>query len=273
MRLLVSFASEADVPAALMGGADIIDAKNPGSGALGPVSNAVLREIHVACAGARPVTAALGDAKDEAAIEHAARDFCAAGTALVKIGFAGIASAARVESLLAAAVRGAKRSEGGKANTPSQRGISALCESGVVAVAYAEPEHAACLAHAALVVAAARAGAAGVLLDTADKSGPGLRHLLDGATLAAWVAGAHEMGLFVALAGKLTLDDLSFAHEVGADIAGVRGAACEAGRSGRVVIEKVRALRARCDVIDREVEVRLKADATYASVRHGTENR
>src|SRR5438874_2672167 len=108
MRLLVSVANAAEASAALLGGADIIDAKDPHNGALGAVSGAVLREIRVACAGARPLTAALGDATTEAEVEQAARDFCTAGAALVKVGFAGIACARRVESLIAAAVRGAR---------------------------------------------------------------------------------------------------------------------------------------------------------------------
>ena len=61
--------------------------------------------------------------------------------------------------------------------------------------------------------------------------------------LAAWVADAHDAGLLVALAGKLTADDLTFVRDAGADIAGVRGAACDGGRTGRVTADKVRLLR------------------------------
>ena len=46
MRLLVSVASATEASAALAGGADVIDAKNPLAGALGAVSVGVLREIH-----------------------------------------------------------------------------------------------------------------------------------------------------------------------------------------------------------------------------------
>src|SRR3989442_5255876 len=108
MRLLVSVSSAAEASAALAGGADVIDAKEPLAGALGAVSMEVLREIHAAVAGARIVTAALGDAADEAAIERAAREFVAAGAVLVKVGFAGIASAGRVAALTAAASHGAQ---------------------------------------------------------------------------------------------------------------------------------------------------------------------
>ena len=40
---------------------------------------------------------------------------------------------------------------------------------------------------------------------------------------------------------RLQPDDLEFARDAGADIAGVRGAACEGGRTGRVTAELVRA--------------------------------
>ena len=232
MRLLVSVASAAEASAALAGGADVIDAKDPLAGALGAVSIEVLREIHAAVAGRRPVTAALGDAADEKSIERAARAFADAGAVLVKVGFAGIASTGRVTALIAAAVDGARAGSDGN--------------SGVVAVAYADADRAATLAPSALVEVAARAGATGLLLDTADKSGPGLRELVTPNALAAWVAVAHGTGLLVALAGKLTADDLTYVRNAGADIAGVRGAACNGGRTGRVTADKVRLLRALC---------------------------
>ena len=232
MRLLVSVASAAEAAAALAGGADVIDAKDARAGALGAVSTGVLREIHAAVGGARMVSAALGDAADEAAIECAAREFAGAGAVLVKVGFAGIVSAGRVGDLIAAAVRGAEAGSDGN--------------GGVVAVAYADADRAASLAPATLLQAAARAGAYGVLLDTADKNGPGLPGLVAPGALAAWVAQAHEAGLLVALAGKLTADDLPYVRDAGADIVGVRGAACEGGRTGRVTVDRVRLLQALC---------------------------
>jgi (5-formylfuran-3-yl)methyl phosphate synthase len=257
MRLLVSVASASEASAALLGGADFVDAKDPLRGSLGPVSIDVLREIHVACAGARPVTAALGNATDEAEIERRARDFSTAGATLVKMGFAGITSAERVGSLIAAAVRGASaagtvglpppsvalrrvapnRSEGGEPDTTY----------GVIAVAYADAERVGSISLFNLLEVAARGGAKGVLIDTADKHGPGLRELVAPDVLGTWIVNAHEYGLLVAVAGKLTADDLPIVRDMDADVAGVRGAACDEGRTGRVVTDKVRVLRARCD--------------------------
>jgi uncharacterized protein (UPF0264 family) len=83
-----------------------------------------------------------------------------------------------------------------------------------------------------------------VLLDTADKQGPGLRRLMSATALTSWTAAAHDAGLRVALAGQLSIDDLEFVKDAGADIAGVRGAACEGGRTGRVAAGRVRLLQA-----------------------------
>lgn len=226
MQLLVSVANSIEAHHAVAGGADLIDAKDPLTGALGAVSLHILRQIHSAVAGRRAVTAAIGDASDEEAIERTAFEYGATGVAFVKVGFAGIDEPARVERLMRASVRGVRAS-----------GTASL-----VAVAYAD-DVATSVNRFTLLDLAARSGASGVLLDTADKGGPGLLRLLSPAALTTWVATAHGQGLTVALAGKLTYEDLPLVLDTGADIAGVRGAACANGRTSRVVEEKVRALK------------------------------
>lgn len=232
VQLLVSVRSPADASAALAGGADVIDAKEPAAGALGPVTEDVFQNIAAVVARARPLTAALGDAADPVAVEHAACVYAAAGALLVKIGFAGIASAGRIAALIAAAARGARAGSDG--------------QSGVVAVAYADADTAVGVAPTDLLEVAARAGASGVLLDTADKDGPGLTGLFSASALTAWVARAHEAGLLAALAGRLAAPDFALVRRAGADIVGVRGAVCDGGRNGLVRADRVRALRELC---------------------------
>ena len=125
MRLLVSVKNAEEAMAALAGGADLIDAKDPAAGALGAVSLDVLRDIHSTVAGLRPVSAALGDAIDEAANRAHARAYALAGASLVKIGFAGVSSRMRVGDLITAAMRGAAH------------------HADVIAVAYADADRAA----------------------------------------------------------------------------------------------------------------------------------
>jgi (5-formylfuran-3-yl)methyl phosphate synthase len=229
MHLLVSVANAAEARDAVDGGADLIDAKNPLNGALGAVSLSTLRQIHLAVSGKRVVSAALGDADDEATIERVASAYAATGVGFVKIGFAGITCAARVGRLITAAVRGVRATN------------STRC--GVVAVAYADTGGTTSVDPMALIDPAARAGASGVLLDTAHKEGPGLLQLVRPQTLTAWVAKGHDRGLTMALAGKVTADDLPFICDLGADVVGVRGAACAMGRSSVVVEDKIRALK------------------------------
>ena len=232
MQLLVSVSDSDEAAAALAGGADIIDAKDPAAGPLGAVAIAMLRQISTAVGTARFVTAAIGDAGEKDAVERAAFASATAGARLVKVGFAGTGDRQTVEALLRAAIRGA----------------SAGCDRcSVVAVAYADADRVASISPDLLIDAAAAAGASGILLDTAIKSGPGLRGLVTPEALTAWVARARQRGLMVALAGRLQLDDLDFVREAGADVAGVRGAACDGGRQGRISVEKVRALRRACE--------------------------
>src|SRR3989442_15730720 len=89
MRLLSSVAGPAEARAALRGGADVIDAKDPRRGALGPVSLQRLAAIRAAGAGARPLSAALGDAASEEALAGAVAGAGAGGVAVVEGGFAG----------------------------------------------------------------------------------------------------------------------------------------------------------------------------------------
>jgi uncharacterized protein (UPF0264 family) len=224
MRLLVSVRSAGEAAAAVTGGADIVDAKDPAAGALGAVAAATFRQIAAAAGGGAILSAALGDASTVDAIARDARTFADAGAALVKVGFAGVGDAARVRRLLEAAVDGARGAH-------------------VVAVAYADWDAVDSIAPSPLIAIAAGAGARGLLIDTALKSRPGLRALMTHHALAAWVQAAHDAHLFAAVAGKLEIDDLVALRGIGADVAGVRGAACTGGRIGTINADKVRRLR------------------------------
>ncbi len=231
MQLLVSVADGREARAALAGGADVIDAKDPGRGALGAVRPAVLVAIRDAVGSSRPVSAALGDARDERAVAQAARAAAARGVAFVKLGFAGVASEERARRLAAAARHGAGEGEGGGTGAE------------VVLVAYADWLRAGSLAPERLVAVAVAARAAGMLLDTALKDASLFGRIALEA-VGAWVRVVHEAGMFACLAGSLGGADLATARALGADLVGVRGAACVGGRTGRVARARVAALRA-----------------------------
>jgi len=234
MRLLVSVRNADEVAAALAGGADIIDAKEPSEGALGAVAPSTFRDMCAVVDARAAISAALGDATDAVAAEALARTYMAAGASFAKIGFAGTPDSFQAEQILRAAVRGIGE---------QRDSIAQACA--IVAVAYADASRVNAIDPRALIECAVTAGVRGVLLDTAMKDGPGLRVLAESTWLRTWVADAHTAGLWVALAGKLTEDDVALACDADADIIGVRGAVCDGGRSGVVSADKVRRLRDR----------------------------
>src|SRR5262245_37429954 len=60
-RLLVSVRSAVEAVAALEGGADLIDVKEPSRGALGRAGDSVIADVIQAVAGRKPVSAACGE--------------------------------------------------------------------------------------------------------------------------------------------------------------------------------------------------------------------
>jgi uncharacterized protein (UPF0264 family) len=232
MRLLVSVADASEVRAAIDGGADIIDAKDASRGALGAVAPVVMAAIVAAVGGERPVSAALGDAGDTVAIRLPISSITtrvagseAPGVSFVKLGFAGGVDAPQ-GAIYARSVAAALAGTG----------------TAVVLAAYADatPDR---LGRDAILDIAVGCGAAGVLLDTLDKKrGQPLFALLDPEVVADWVASAQQAGLSVALAGSLGAGDVALARDIGADVVGVRGAACDGGRLGRVSVDRLRRL-------------------------------
>ena len=237
MKLLVSVRSGAEVEPALTGGADIIDAKEPARGSLGPVSDAVLAEIMVQVPGDWALSIALGDFSDPAEVLATLSSLRLAprpAPLYLKLGFAGVSASDRIEAMVAAAVAASESLEA------SPR---------IVIVAYADSRRAETASSDSLRSIAAAGGAAGVLLDTCIKDGHGLLEWIDGPSLERWVGLARAAGLVTALAGGLQLDDIAVISSAYPDVVGVRGAACDGGREGPVSAERVRALRKRTELI------------------------
>src|SRR5919109_5256082 len=107
MPLLVSVRSGEEVPTALAGGADIIDAKEPARGSLGAVDPEVLSAVAAQTPRSVPLSVALGDFAAEEEVRRAVsavrlpkRD----AAVYFKLGFAEVASVERVVCLLRMAV-------------------------------------------------------------------------------------------------------------------------------------------------------------------------
>jgi (5-formylfuran-3-yl)methyl phosphate synthase len=228
MKLLVTVVDADEARAAAVAGADIVDVKNPAEGSLGAPVPAVIADVRAAVPAALPVSAAIGDMPNlPGTAALAALGAAQSGATFVKVGLWGVTTEPDAIALLRA-VR------------------DAAAGAVVVAAAYADAVRAAHgpLAPASLPRVARAAGVEACLLDTAVKDGRGLLEWLSPATLTALVADAHAAGLQVALAGALRAEDLPVIRKTGADIAGVRSAACDGGeREGRLDPERVRALR------------------------------
>jgi (5-formylfuran-3-yl)methyl phosphate synthase len=234
MKLLVSVVDVDEARAAAAAGADIVDVKNPAEGALGAPSPAVIAGIRATVPAALPVSAAIGDMPDlPGTAALAALGAARSGATYVKVGLWGVSTEEDAVDLLRAV-------RDGVADGPS---------AVVVAAAYADARR---VAHAPLAPellprVARAAGVGACMLDTAVKDGRGLLEWLSPDALAALVAEAHVAGLQMALAGALRAEDLPVVAATGADIAGVRSAACgDDRRSGPLEAARVRALRAAC---------------------------
>ena len=206
-RLLVSVRSAEEAREALAGGAEIIDIKEPAAGSLGAavpgVRAAVVREV----AGESPVTAALGELREQAAgwtLEHQH------GISLYKLGLSETRQSDWRKLLEQARIRIGEASEG---------------EADLVAVAYADWQRAASPEPSSLLDYAIDRGFSHFLVDTFDKTTGGLSEFFQWSELAALCRRARRGGLCFVAAGSLGAGQLGAAAEAGVDVIAVRGAA------------------------------------------------
>lgn len=232
--LLVSVRDVTEAAAATAGGAAIVDVKDPAAGPLGRADAAMAAEVVVAVAGRAPVTLACGElaAGVDAILDHVADVLRrlpdgVAGPVAIKAGPSGLS----IEAWRAAFTRLAHR-------------LPASIEP--VAVAYADWEAAAAPRPETLLAAAARIGFPTMLVDTFDKSGPGLFAIASQGTIRDWITRAVDGGVALALAGRLSGTEVATGFSLGADMCGVRTAACDGGRQGRVAAPLVSRLATLC---------------------------
>jgi (5-formylfuran-3-yl)methyl phosphate synthase len=211
MRLLVSVMSAEEARRALAGGADIIDVKDPGEGALGAPSPRILTEVVREIGAAAPVSVALGDLPN---LPHtaalAARGAALSGADYVKVG-----------------LRGVRELEGAVA---LMRAVAEAVEphTAVIAATYADADalDPPALAPTLLPELVERAGISGALVDTFVKDGRGLYGWLAESELADLIVRTRSAGGSFGVAGQLTLGQL---RRTPADVVGVRSAVCRGG--------------------------------------------
>jgi len=204
---LASVRDKAEAGIALLAHADVIDLKEPANGALGALDRTTTTSIVSFVAGRVPVSATIGDSPMQPElICHAVMEKAICDVDYVKFGlFPG--------------------------------GDPQGCLSALRLAALRVPDFDA-------VGAAGAMGAAGIMLDTADKGAGSLLAHLDRSGIARFVVHAKSHGLMVGVAGSLTADDVPELLSVAPDLIGFRGALCRGSRSATLDPEACADIRA-----------------------------
>lgn len=218
-RLLVSVRDATEAADAQRAGAEVIDAKAPEAGPMGPVAAETLGAIAGAVADRAWLTAAAGELMD------ASPAWWGAAPRELRVAKFGLARC----TATVAAERLARR-------------IEAREHVSVAVVAYADAAAAEAPPPEAAVEIAREVGAQWLVLDTFDKAGPSSLEALGEARLQRLLRVALEAGLSTVLAGGLCAEEVSRAVALGPTLVGVRGAACVSGRGGKLCPDRVRSL-------------------------------
>jgi (5-formylfuran-3-yl)methyl phosphate synthase len=228
--LLVSVRNSAEALAALSGGADIIDVKEPNRGPLGAADSETISAVVRAVNGRATVTAALGELNDFIAEQTPARARpLPAGVSLFKIGLARCAAIpdwkAHWQQLI------------DSLDTVSDE------PARPVAVVYADWRAAESPPPESVLRAGIEFRCPALLIDTWKKSNGMLFDHWPAAALNDFLDEARSHNLIVVLAGSLTDHCFATALSLTPDLIAVRGAACDAGRMGTVTADRVRDLK------------------------------
>ena len=225
MRLLVSPMNMEEAHAALAGGADILDVKNPKEGSLGANFPWVIRSVADLARGKVPVSATIGDMEFKPGTASlAALGAASSGADYVKAGLLGVKTCDQAEEMLKAIVRAVKDLD------PKKK---------VVASGYSDYLRVGSISPMLLPAAASEAGADVVMVDTAIKDGKPTFDFMGEKDLADFIELGHSNDLEVALAGSIGFPHLETLLRLQPDIIGVRGIVCGGDRRSAVKEELV----------------------------------
>jgi uncharacterized protein (UPF0264 family) len=229
--LLVSVRNATEARAALAGGADVIDVKEPERGSLGAADNETISKIVVAVGSRAVVTVARGElAELNQGGNGENQDRLPNGVSLFKVGLANCRDLpdwqARWRQITVAT---APVGSGGTLQP--------------VAVVYADWRAARAPSPADVLDLAIGNQCPALLIDTWDKSAGTLFDHWPSDDLRLFLAKVREHGIAVVLAGSLTGENVARAAQLAPDLVAVRTAACDGGRTGAVSENKVRELK------------------------------
>jgi len=230
LKLLISPKNEKEAVEAISGGADIIDVKNPKEGPLGASFPWVIKRIRQITPTNIEVSCTLGEVPNlPGSMALASLGAAATGVNYIKAGLYGLKTLEEAVYLMQSVTKAAKE------YNPSIK---------VVASGYADAARLSTVDPLLVPKIVYEAQADIAMLDTAIKDGKSLFNFLTKPQLQRFVDAAHSYGLKAALAGSLQKEDLLVVHALGADVAGLRGAACTLSDrvNGQITREKVQEL-------------------------------
>lgn len=245
-RLLVSIRNVIEAEAAVAGGCDVLDIKEPVRGAMGMADvltiAAVVDKVR-RLASSVPVSVALGEAGDWAAESPVPR--LPPNIAYLKLGTAGLVmNSGWTGQFSDVKQRFSSERHAGSSERGETASDGEACPVQWIAVGYADWEIARGPCPEAVIEGALECGCAGVLIDTFAKAHGRLLDCASVEGLESLGELARSNGLEFALAGRLQFTDLPRVATARPDIVGIRSAACRAGiRTGEIDAAAVRTFR------------------------------
>jgi uncharacterized protein (UPF0264 family) len=215
LKLLISPVDEQEALETILGGADIVDVKNPKEGPLGASFPWIIKRIRTITPPNIEVSCTLGDVPNlPGSVSLAALGAASTGVNYVKASLYGLKTSKDAVYLMQGVVRAVK---------DYNNAIK------VVVAGYADAERVGSVNPRLIPKIARDAGCDIAMLDTAVKDEKTLFDFLNLKELRAFVDQTHEYGLQVALAGSLKREHLAPLCSLNVDIIGLRGAACTGG--------------------------------------------
>ena len=228
MKLLVSPINVEEARAAVNGGADIIDVKNPKEGSLGANFPWMIQDIKKAI-GDKTLSATIGDFNFKPGTASlAALGAAVSGAEYVKVGLFEIKGETQATELLKAVVKSIKDFDS---------------EKKVVAASYSDYRRINTISPFDLPEIGNEAGADVVMVDTGIKDGKTTFDFLSEEELKTFVCNARDAGLQTAIAGSIGFNDIDRVKRISPDILGVRGIVCGGDRSSSIRADLVKKLK------------------------------
>jgi len=211
MKILISVVDPDEAINALIGGADIIDIKDPSKGSLGAPDTSVLSSIKRVLPSDATVSVALGDDPKDGRVIELISVAERHSVGYVKAGSLGLKDTSDAVDAYKNIKSWARHSKH-------------------VAVAYADHYITGCLSPIEILNAAYKSDFEVFMIDTLVKNGKSTFDHLGKKRLLKIKEEAHERGMLFALAGSLNLSHAADVFSIRPDVVGFRSAACSGDR-------------------------------------------